>query len=139
MPRSNTARVLPLAASNPTLPFAARLLELPADGSLLVQTDEGHTLACDWLQAATAPTLAPGDRLLVQPLAPGQRAVVLGRIGRYEAPAQLQLQADQALSLRCGESAVELRANGQVLIRGEDVVLRAKGTQRIRAGNVQIN
>jgi hypothetical protein len=143
MPRHTaTARVLQ-GPADAVHPFAATLMEAAADGSLIVQDAQGRTLACDWLQAGAAPLLAAGDRLLVQPLAAGQRAVVLGRIGRYEAPAaepaHLQLHAREALSLHCGEASLELRANGQVLLKGEDVLLRAKGTQRIRAGTVSIN
>ena len=41
--------------------------------------------------------------------------------------------------LRCGEASLDLRADGKVLLRGDDVLVRAKGTQRIRAGTVSIN
>jgi hypothetical protein len=49
------------------------------------------------------------------------------------------LEATEALTLRCGEASIELRADGSAIVKGEDVLLRAKGTQRIRAGNVAIN
>jgi hypothetical protein len=48
-------------------------------------------------------------------------------------------QADQAMQRGQRESTVDLRADGKVMVRGEDVLLRAKGTQRIRAGTVAIN
>ena len=51
----------------------------------------------------------------------------------------MALQASESLSLTCGQASIELRADGKVLIRGDDVLLRAKGTQRIRAGTVSIN
>jgi hypothetical protein len=43
------------------------------------------------------------------------------------------------LSLKCGDASIDLRADGKVMIRGEDVLVRAKGTKRIRAGTVSIN
>jgi hypothetical protein len=51
----------------------------------------------------------------------------------------MTLTATETLTLKCGEASVNLRADGQVMVKGEDVLLRAKGTQRIRAGNVAIN
>ena len=68
--------------------------------------------------------------------------IVLGRIAAYspaQAPAHVTLEATESLSLKCGEASVELRADGRAMVKGEDVLLRAKGTQRIRAGNVAIN
>ena len=70
------------------------------------------------------------------------KAVVLGRIGLYVAPrseAHLSIEASESLTLKCGAASIDLRADGKVMVRGEDVLLRAKGTQRIRAGTVSIN
>ena len=58
---------------------------------------------------------------------------------RPAGPASLALQAGDKLTLRCGQSSIEMSADGKVLIRGEDVLIRAKGTKRIRAGTVSIN
>jgi hypothetical protein len=49
------------------------------------------------------------------------------------------LQAAHTLSLQCGLSSIDLRADGKVVIKGDDVLVRAKGTKRIRAGSVSIN
>ena len=87
-------------------------------------------------------SLAAGDRLLVLPPGGGQLGVVIGRIGRFTPPqpqANLTLEATESLTLKCGEASVDLRADGKVMVRGDDVLIRAKGTQRIRAGNVAIN
>ena len=51
----------------------------------------------------------------------------------------ISIDATNSLSLKCGEASIELRADGKVLIKGEDVTVRAKGTKRIRAGTVSIN
>ncbi|MDE2454675.1 MAG: hypothetical protein KGL43_13870 [Burkholderiales bacterium] len=114
---------------------------IDAEGGVEVALDGGAKRVCDVLLAGF--TLEPGDAVLVaRPGAGMGRAVVLGRVGRYkapEAPARLELEATESLSLRCGEARVELRADGRLMLRGEDVLLRAKGTQRIRAGHVAIN
>jgi len=112
------------------------------DGSLLVNDEAGRRMAADWLQTGTqAVQLASGDRLLAI-FPPGARAVVLGRIGSYERPClpkQVRVEAGESLSLRCGQSSLEMRADGKLMIRGEDVLVRARGTKRIKAGTVNIN
>ena len=128
-------------------PYAARLVEVATDGSLVVQDDLGAEEACDWLigSAVQGLSLQTGDKMLVQPLGPGHRPVILGRIGRFPSRApdgrsgHVTVEATESLTLQCGEASIDLRADGKVMIRGEDVLLRAKGTQRIRAGTVSIN
>ena len=53
--------------------------------------------------------------------------------------AHLSIESVGQLTLVCGQASIDLRADGKVMIRGEDVLVRAKGTQRIRAGTVSIN
>jgi hypothetical protein len=112
-----------------------------ADGSIAVRLAPADSVfLCDCLMLLTGSLLAVGDEvLLVRPLNQPLRGVVLGRVGRQRMPETVTLQAAESLSLRCGEALLELRADGKVLLKGDDVVLRAKGTQRIRAGNVAIN
>lgn len=150
MNKRNTANVIdlqplaPAAAPLPQMPVRATLLTVQDDGVLQVRMPDGHECACDWLENAltSAQPLAAGDAVLVMPESEVGQAVVLGRIGRYRAPAaqaHLTLEATESLTLKCGEASVDLRADGKVMVRGEDVLLRAKGTQRIRAGTVSIN
>lgn len=114
------------------------------DGGLLqVEDGLGTTCHCEVLQAGAPLALEPGDQVLF--LVPADSVglgIVLGRVGRYakpQPPSVLTLEAAEALSLKCGEASIDLRADGKVMVRGEDVLLRAKGTQRIRAGTVSIN
>jgi hypothetical protein len=60
----------------------------------------------------------------VQVLADGERVEVRGR--------------DEVV-LRCGEASITLRRNGRVVIKGAQVETRARGTNRIKGGNVLIN
>lgn len=115
---------------------------LAAHGTLVVELDEGRKLECELLLNGALPP-APGDRVLVlAPTEPRALGIVLGRVGPCPSqghPKSLLLEASDQLSLKCGESSIDLRADGKVMIRGEDVLVRAKGTQRIRAGTVSIN
>jgi hypothetical protein len=136
--------VASLRTASSTVLLRAELLAVDGNGSLFVHTDDDREFRCDWLEGpATADIrLEAGDRLLVTPPVDGQTGVVLGRIGRYREPqpeARVTIEAGETLTLKCGESSVDLRADGRVMVRGQDVLLRAKGTQRIRAGTVAIN
>jgi hypothetical protein len=68
--------------------------------------------------------------------------VVLGRVSRYrgqQPPEHVVVGAGKSLTLQCGQASIDLHVDGKVMIRGEDVLVRAKGTKRIRAGSVSIN
>jgi hypothetical protein len=124
------------------VPIRGVLSEFCADGTLLVRYGAaGELMTCDWLEQTGCAALNIGDTVLVVVTACGP-GVVLGRIGRYAQPqpqSRITLEATEALTLKCGEASVEMRADGKVMVKGEDVLLRARGTQRIRAGNVAIN
>lgn len=134
----------PVESSAPT---RASLVCIQEDGLLVVLTEAGQQLRCDWLESGAnqGVRLLPGDRLLVARAGEGDVGVVLGRIARYRDPAlavpapHLRFEATESVTLSCGAASIDLRADGKVMVRGEDVLLRAKGTQRIRAGTVSIN
>jgi hypothetical protein len=114
-----------------------------ADGDCLtVICDDGREFRCDLLEAVATNSLKPDDAVLVvAPETLSGRGVVVGRIVPYaSAPTRtLALQAGESLSLRCGDASIDLRSDGKVMIRGDDVLVRAKGTHRIRAGTVSVN
>jgi hypothetical protein len=126
------------------IPQRAELLAINENGSLLVRTADGHEFHCDWLENTDNSniSLEIGNRLLCIPATEQEPGIVLGRIGSYCKPQpqeHLTIEATESLTLKCGESSVELRRDGRTMLRGEDVLLRAKGTQRIRAATVAIN
>ena len=83
-----------------------------------------------------------------------QRPVVMGRM-HASSPAQaraatptpeveadgdrLVFAADKEIVLRCGKSSITLTRAGKILIRGEYVLTRSSGVNRIQGGSVQIN
>ena len=130
------------------------IVEILDDGEISVQispdADESSRIRCDYLETGQGPPplLVPGDLVLVlRPAALGQNGCVLGRIGRYRPPAvepdavpdHVVIEAGESLTIKCGEGSVDLRKDGKVMIRGSDVLSRAKRTNRIKGGSVAIN
>ena len=133
----------PAAAGTPaTSTYLGHLQRIEDDGLLRVLVPGAGEQTVAWLENASQlrVRLEPGDTLLIVELGLGGLPVAMGRVGRYEAqPDALTFSGTKQLSLQCGESSIDLRADGKVMIRGDDVLVRAKGTQRIRAGTVSIN
>lgn len=129
----------------------ALVIEFTPSGEIIVGTFElpGKKIPCDWLESSDVnlSTIAPGDHVLVfRPANESDRGVVLGRISRYRPAPQensakphIAIEAAESLSLKCGESSVELRKDGKLMILGKDVLARAKRTARIKGGSVGIN
>jgi len=116
------------------------LQSIDENGMLLVALD-AKTVQCLWLNSNPAAILETGDKVLVALV--GSEHIVMGVAGPYRVPTpqkRLTLEATEVLTLKCGEVSIDLRAaDGKLMLRGEDVLLRAKGTQRIKAGSVSIN
>ena len=51
----------------------------------------------------------------------------------------LHLTARREIRLTCGKSSLQLRADGRVVIKGETVLSRARGANKVRGGAVLIN
>ncbi len=65
-------------------------------------------------------TVAPASEARID----GKRVVITG---------------EEEVELRCGEASITLNKSGKLVIRGAYVETRAKGTNRIKGGSVQIN
>jgi hypothetical protein len=138
---------------------AATLVELSARGPLILLSGS----SCPVLARTTVPRQAlhgrEGAELLVTFLDGREDApVVVGVLEPIEveawAPGAEQPSADavatvdgkrvlirgaEEILLQCGEASLVLRANGEVLLRGKRVEMRARRQHRIRAGSVRIN
>jgi hypothetical protein len=138
------ARVLPLPHEVAPHPQRAEVTALLEGGLIRVRLQDGREWDAAWLQAggSTSIELAAHDWVIVLPPAGGHPAVVMGRIGPYSPPAppaRLCIEATEVLTLKCGDATLDLRADGKAVLRGEDVLIRARGLQRIKAGSVSIN
>ena len=71
------------------------------------------------------------------------RPVVLGVIGAPASPAPtprtLRVSAGEELVIECGKSKIWLRADGRIEIRGEHVISRSRGPNKVKGGTVHIN
>ncbi|HEU0068730.1 MAG TPA: DUF6484 domain-containing protein [Nitrospiraceae bacterium] len=52
---------------------------------------------------------------------------------------RVEIVAEQELVLRCGKASLTLCRNGKIVIRGEEIVSRANGANRIQGGSIQLN
>jgi len=52
---------------------------------------------------------------------------------------RIEIEGQDEVVLRCGKASITLRRNGRVVIRGNYVESRSKGTNRIKGGSVLIN
>jgi len=133
------------------------------DGRVRVRTgaEPGQEIACDVLTAGTgAPARfrAGDDVLIARPEPPLKPGIILGAVGPARAAAEARaleaaspgrplelrsreivIEAGDELILRCGQASIRITRDGKIVIRGEHILSRAKGTQRIKGGSVAIN
>lgn len=115
-------------AGNAAGPVSARLL-VAADVASLQQAAAARTPAALVFEGGDpARPLIVG---FVQAPSGGREAQIDGR--------KVVLTGEEEVELRCGEASISLKKNGKLVIRGAYVETRAKGTNRIKGGSVQIN
>jgi hypothetical protein len=73
--------------------------------------------------------------LLREDLRPGQRRPLEVDLDGE----RLIVSADRQIAIRCGKASITLTKAGKVLIEGEYVISRARRTNRVEGGAVQIN
>lgn len=109
----------------------------PAVARLLVAVDEAALLRAAEAHTPVALLFEAGDPAL--PLIVGfVQAPQTGREVKVDGK-RVVLTGEEEIELRCGEASISLKKNGRLEIRGAYVETRAKGTNRIKGGTVQIN
>jgi hypothetical protein len=123
-----------------------RITGLSGDLGILVEHDREQTsVVCDVLiTAAEQPALSVGDTVLFVRGRGQERGCVLGVVRKYQAtpappPEHVILKARERIELRVGQSSVVLSKDGRVTVKGEEVVSRAMGVNKIRGAAVKIN
>lgn len=137
---------------------------IAAIGELLALRDDACTAIVSLndrpgvsLDAGTVVDLARediGEQVLLLREGEGHRAVIVGVLHRDRSAVPKPLAGDVDLSadgermvvtarrelvLRCGKSSITLRHDGTVEIRGERIVSRATGPNRVQGGSVHLN
>ncbi|MFL5349754.1 MAG: DUF6484 domain-containing protein [Hyalangium sp.] len=118
---------VPCPARLSTTVRRAEILEAAVAGTpvLLLLADDGRT-----------PPILMGmvrDRLE----APGDMSV--GALELQVGRERIALTAREELTLRCGEASITLRRDGKVIIKGEEIVSRARRTNKVKGATVRIN
>lgn len=73
-------------------------------------------------------------------IAPAPLTIASGPMSNVELNGErLELTAQDEIVLRCGKSSITLTQAGKVIIRGEYLLSRSSGVNRIKGGSVQIN
>lgn len=112
---------------NPSGPRPARLLIKATARELQQAAESGCPVAL---------VFENGDPML--PLVVGLVQAPSAREARVDGE-RIVLTGEEEIELRCGDASICLRKNGKLLIRGTYVETRAKGTNRIKGGSVQVN
>ena len=136
------------------------LLQVGEAGSILVSFQTDETLV---VEARTTVTLIDADvgAQVVAVLEGGDptRPIVIGKI--TQAPIEqrmrgivahpksndephrdddvLEIRAKRKVVIKCGKSSITLTEAGKVIIKGEYLLSRSTGVNRIRGGSVQLN
>jgi hypothetical protein len=50
-----------------------------------------------------------------------------------------EITAEKELLLRCGEASIHLREDGKIIIKGRDILSRARRTNKVKGGSIQLN
>jgi hypothetical protein len=99
-----------------------------------------------WLQAAVALAPVPAVAMLAEGLRqpvlwctfPGPEHEALSEHIKLEAKT-IELGARESVTLRTGKSTISVSADGEIQVRGKNILSRATSLNRIRGGGVRIN
>ncbi|WP_164014623.1 DUF6484 domain-containing protein [Pyxidicoccus trucidator] len=122
---------LPVRTTVALAPEAIRRASVERQGALLLfeNGDPALPVLVGLLQT-TSP--APLTEAILDSLDPGPReARVDGK--------QVNIEAREEVTLKCGKASLTLRRNGDVILRGVNIRTEAEQVQRIKGGKVQIN
>ncbi|MFK8017518.1 MAG: hypothetical protein AB8G17_18995 [Gammaproteobacteria bacterium] len=113
------------------------------DGDCLsVILDDGWVMEALILSTGGPLKLENGaDVLVLLPSSHSEPAIVLGCVTNYASaanPKTLSLGASESVTLTSGDASVTLRSD-KVLVKGKEVVSRAKRANQIKGGSVSIN
>jgi hypothetical protein len=117
-----------------------QIASIDGQGRVLVSLDNGLAvparLSSTVRRAEVLEAMALGTPVLLL-LEKGVEAhpILVGLVrDRLEEP-----EAPQELALSCGESSITLRRDGKIIIKGEEIVSRARGVNKVKGAIVKIN
>ncbi len=118
----------------PRIAFAGNPLRRPVSARstvALAEVDVGKDVAVSFEQGDPGRPIVLGKLWQPGPVEPAVAANVDNE--------RLVLSAKQEIVLQCGDASITLTKAGKILLRGNYVLSRSSGVNRIKGGSVQIN
>ena len=75
------------------------------------------------------------DRIGATPMSVAQPGSQVGAL----AGEHVEIEGERAITLGCGESSIELRADGRIALRGRDVLVVSSGVASLQGATVKVN
>lgn len=134
----------------PTYPLVGQLVGFAESGQPLVQFPNAQptparstvALPADQLGSEVVCLFESGDwqrPLILGIVQAPQTNQVAGKPEVWADGQRVEVEAEEELTLRCGEASITLTKAGKLLLRGTYISSRSSGVQRIKGGSVQIN
>jgi hypothetical protein len=108
----------------------------------LTERDIGRLLVVVFEESDSTKPIVLGALRTPEPRPPEAQPAAAKDPGDFKATLdgeRIVLSAHKEIVLRCGNASITLTSAGKVLIRGEYVLSRSSGVNRIKGGSVQIN
>jgi hypothetical protein len=124
-----------------------RLTGVDENGAPMVRTklDVVAPALVAWMPAPPRWSECIGQRVVLAHVDELESPIVVALLDSPEArgsavlPRAIKLESEQAITLKCGRSSIELRADGHVSVHGSHIVSRSSGPNKIKGGSVDIN
>lgn len=94
--------------------------------------------------ASEAQSMCPGDKVLVA-LDASNEPLVIGLIldsvsdAKSTADSHVNLEGRESVTIKCGDSSITMQRDGNIVVRGKNIISRASGQNKVRGFSVKIN
>ena len=138
----------PLAIPTPAGVSVATFVGFDGEGRFRVEITGGDEPVCALSTVGLTGEDAGSQVVVAYEQGSAARLIIIGRVrDRAPAPAtalridgeRLVCRAERELELRCGEASIVLTRAGKVLIKGNFVLSRSRGANKIKGAYVDIN
>ena len=123
---------------------SGRVSYIDADGSCFVSVSDADEPVRAQIVASEAAGLSEDTEVLLA-IGGARGPVVIGPIvdSIFERESSVErhvsLEAGESVTIKCGASSITMRQDGTVVIKGEDLITRARRQNKIRGATVKIN